>query len=190
MRAVQIQLDKWHWWMQCVCHSVYRARTWMRHEAGKDALLLILLLTLVEPLGCLGHCQFPAPVSSGSSAAHLHHRAMSHNNAVLIPAPAQHDPGQQPTHTALLHETLVNSSLSSDTGPHVSQTACAMLTGQNPLPAPPGDSSVSPHEHLAILPVLIILLLAALVQLVPNVPDPPPQFFSMRPMRPPILHAA
>jgi hypothetical protein len=167
--------------------ALRRWRQWLRREAGQAALLVVLIISLVEPFGCLLHCRFApshAPEYSHSTS-HEHHQGMAHEDAqtagdAALGVGAYHAPlalrGSAQADRAGAGEasvsTLVGCSI------HDKNTdASPFITG--PLTAP--------HTHLAIVPMLLSLAFMVFAQLAPLTPPPRlPQPFLTRQLRPPI----
>lgn len=171
-----------------------RWRAWVYRHAWRSVVLMLLVLSLIEPLGCLAHCELWLSFSGTSVAtaqqAHYHHHSaslagdratvVSHSRVVL------HD--HSASDGAPLAATI---GLRSDRHGAVTsaQEAC-LLNGAPALPWQPTNesSSAPPHEHLA---ALIIFSCVALVLLVQHVshgsPTAAPLPAYRPPLRPPIL---
>ena len=170
------------WW-----RSTRHWRRWLRRNAGYAALLLLSVLILLEPLGCIAHCELWAALSmdSGASAQHAHHHGMSHDAAVslggMVHRPAQgHALHSQPGRP----DTSI--------GPLQFGETCFMAEAHGALSELPFGSTLAPlHEHLAVLFALALLAVLLLIRRAPRrPPHPPPQLAYPPPLRPPILLAA
>lgn len=191
MRAVSAQQSHWSRFLGRSCGRTRRWYVWLRRDAGRHALFVILMLSLIEPFGCLVHCRFVSQTeaSAGQSAGHAHHHGMAHTAGASVVVAA---------HTAVHYARVtvapaapLDSAGAKGVAPDMSEPVCTVLTGQkDPLVPPLGDISQSLHEHLALLPALVTLLLATFVRRVPNPLNIALSTRSYRLLRPPILLAA
>ena len=186
MRAIVSQHGMW--W-----RSMRHWRKWLRRNAGYAALLLLSIFILLEPLGCIAHCQLWAALrmDSAASAQHAHHHGMSH----AAVSPGNVTPG--PAHGHALHRqpgtirTATPLGIRPDTSasPLRAHETCSMAGMHGALSDVPFGSTLAPlHEHLAVLFTLAFLAIVPLIRRAPRGPPrPSPQFAYRPPLRPPIL---
>jgi len=150
--------------------AVRRWCAWFHRNGWYAALLLVLGVGMVEPLGCILHCQLLLHTSSANGAQHAHHHAS--------PAGA-------------LSEQRTAASSGRDSAALVATDPCFGHEAQcGPSHAPDQPESGLVHEHLGAALVLALLALVLLAQYaIAAPPRSPPLWASNPPLRPPILPA-
>lgn len=155
----------------------YRAlRTRLRSARAAVALLVLLTLSLGEPLLCIIHCQIWLPIAYhsyfASQHAHMHHQHMQHGSSHMMPAePASADAiGVSPL--------------------PASDESCFMLRAAGNHDGAPFHVPPSPVHDL--LPTLVMMLMLVwLTSARPAAPPGAPPRMSHPPqLRPPIPFAA
>lgn len=155
------------WWRG----AIRRWCTRFRRNACYTVLLVVLGFSLVEPLGCIAHCQswLALGLHNTIGALHTHHLGTSQGTTLLSEQSADHSTS---LHTAILARDVCSV--------HVQQRV------PSDIPDPPASAPL--HEHQAALSILVLLFFLVLVQYALNAPPrAPPRCAYPLPLRPPIL---
>lgn len=159
---------------------VRRWRRWLRHDAWQASLILLLTLSLAEPLVCLLHCRFMMlhAAHAQAGAAHSHHYAPS------APGDAFVSPSE---HTQHLHQASQQPGAAL-VGLVSPETSCPFHdAGAGPLPLSIASEMSPPHEHLSAISLLSLLMLVMPVLFsFLKLASAPPQTLVARQLRPPI----
>lgn len=159
MNAVLTKRAKWR-------GALRRWRAWFHRNAWYAVVLLVLGVGMVEPLGCLLHCQIWLGADSSSAVQPAHHHASP----------------------VALSEQRTNASSGLDSSSLAATDPCFGHEAQcRPSHAPDRPESGLVHEHLGAIVVLVLLGLVVLAQYaVLAAPRSPPQRVIRPPLRPPI----
>ncbi len=175
-----------------------RQRAWLYRHSWQSALLVLLVFSLTEPLGCLAHCQLwllfsGASTVTNAQSAHHHHRSAGAPGDAVIAVADSHVAQVSPiaAEVAPLVAPLLRSSHLHpiDLAP---QATCFFTQAiASPFRSINESSSAPAHEHLAALIVSISVALVLAVQPFSSAPPSALPRVPYRPrIRPPILLSA
>ena len=168
MIAVVINRYPWRWAMP-------RWREWLRRNVWYALLFSVLSFGMIEPLGCIVHCQpwYPFGLDSATVGQHLHHHTAPNAPVAVI------EPGD--SGSSHLHPV----------SPVVADPCFDQAAQCSSSHVPNQPETVSLHEHLAAVIIVILLTIVMLVQHSgTSPPSPPPRRTLRPPFRPPIRIAA
>jgi hypothetical protein len=168
MIAVVTNRYPWRWTMRCWGE-------WLRRNVWYALLFSVLSFGMVEPLGCIVHCQlwYPLGVVNATVGQHVHHHTASNARVAVV------EPG------------VSGSSHLHPVSPVVADPCFDHTAQCSPSHVPNQPESVSLHEHLAAVIIVILLTIVMLVQhTATSPPSPPPRRTVRPPFRPPIGIAA
>lgn len=138
------------------------ARRWLYRDAWKSAVLVLLILSLSEPLLCLLHCELMMMGHAHTAAAHDH---------------AAHQMRGEHVHAQPAADALV----ADEQGAHHMGCRLHDIASSDAI----STFASSTHEHLAVAPLLVLLLivLQPLGALLSSLREPPwpPVFRLLRP---------
>jgi hypothetical protein len=164
-----------------------RQRAWLYRHTWQSALLVLLVFSLTEPLGCLAHCQLwlllggASTVSNVPSAHHHNHSAGATGDAATTIA------GSRVAHTGHSIAAAVVAPILASSHLHptdlIPQATCFLTQGIVSPFRSTNELSAPAHEHLA---ALIISVSVALVLVVQPFSSAPPSALPRAPYRPPI----
>jgi hypothetical protein len=166
-----------------------RQRAWLYRHAWQSALLVLLVFSLIEPLGCLAHCElwlFFGSAGTASNAQPAHH----HNHSATATGVGTTAVGDSRVahagHSAAEVAPLAVPPGASHIHPigHTPQATC-FLTQEiaSPFRSTNESSSAPAHEHLA---ALIMSISVALVLVARPFSSAPHVALPHAPYRPPI----
>ena len=164
---------------------VRRWRRWLRRDARQAALIVLLTLSLAEPLVCLIHCRFMMLHAAHAQASAAHNHQHMAAPSASAPSGAIASIGE---HTEHLHPAAQQPGAAAFVNPASFATDCPLLGHvAGSLPLSSISESSPPHEHLAAISSLALLMLMLTVLVgFPKPASAPPQALSTRMLRPPI----
>lgn len=172
-------------------------RTWLRQQGAQAALIIVLVVSMLEPFGCLMYCQLWLSTSTHHTAptAHAHHhggdqRGQSMHHSTVSETAHGHGAQQPTTLDDIVSAGDLSASVPASIQPAASaiSASCFVSGGSETTPIPGESASPPLHDHFAALIALSLLSLAVLVRLLLLAPPlPPPLTAPPRLLRPPIL---
>jgi hypothetical protein len=172
-----------------------RGRAWLYRHAWRSAVPVVLVFSLIEPLGCLAHCQFwlsfsGSTVATAQPVHHHNHSIGFDGDRATVLADSRVMPHDRSALDAVPLAARLGVPAHLRTIGLATQGDC-FLNGAANIPWRSTSESSPPHEHLAALLIITGVALVPLVRYVWRGSPPAALLPAYRPpLRPPITRPA